>query len=138
MHSDSLPLLTTNHPQRAMFLSLVCFHNVANPSDCVVDLVSLYFHRLTNPFSRNLFIFTSIQNPRGCALSPPFALPHELGSLVPAPPTDLECSPMNLANFIEDNREQHLAEICEFLRIPSVSAKCEHKPDTERAARWGF
>jgi acetylornithine deacetylase/succinyl-diaminopimelate desuccinylase-like protein len=43
---------------------------------------------------------------------------------------------MNLANFIEDNREQHLAEICEFLRIPSVSAKCEHKPDIERAARW--
>src|SRR5712675_2255797 len=43
---------------------------------------------------------------------------------------------MNLANFIEDNHEQHLAELCEFLRIPSVSAKSEHKPDIERAARW--
>src|SRR5712672_1709818 len=43
---------------------------------------------------------------------------------------------MNLANFIEDQREQHLAELCEFLRIPSVSAKSEHKPDIERAARW--
>src|SRR5260370_5904176 len=59
-----------------------------------------------------------------------------LGSLVPAPSTDLECSPMNLANFLEDQREQHLAELCEFLRIPSVSAKSEHKPDIERAASW--
>src|SRR5215467_13212321 len=43
---------------------------------------------------------------------------------------------MNLAEFIEGRREQHLAELCEFLRIPSVSAKSEHKPDIERAARW--
>src|SRR5277367_3449119 len=46
-------------------------------------------------------------------------------------------SPMtNLAEFIEGNRDKHLAELCEFLRIPSVSAKSEHKPDIERAARW--
>src|SRR5467141_5108420 len=43
---------------------------------------------------------------------------------------------MNLATFIEDHNEQPLAELCEFLRIPSVSAKSEHKPDIERAARW--
>ena len=43
---------------------------------------------------------------------------------------------MNLADFIEDQRDAHLAELCEFLRIPSVSAKSEHKPDIERAARW--
>jgi acetylornithine deacetylase/succinyl-diaminopimelate desuccinylase-like protein len=43
---------------------------------------------------------------------------------------------MNLAEFIEGRRDQHLAELCEFLRIPSVSAKSEHKPDIERAARW--
>ena len=43
---------------------------------------------------------------------------------------------MNLAEFIEDHHEQHLAELCEFLRIPSVSAKSEHKPDIERAAGW--
>jgi acetylornithine deacetylase/succinyl-diaminopimelate desuccinylase-like protein len=43
---------------------------------------------------------------------------------------------MNLAEFIEARRDQHLAELCEFLRIPSVSAKSEHKPDIERAARW--
>src|SRR5499425_3709692 len=43
---------------------------------------------------------------------------------------------MNLAEFIESRQEQHLVELKEFLRIPSVSAKSEHKPDIERAARW--
>ena len=43
---------------------------------------------------------------------------------------------MNLAELIDGSRDQHLAELCEFLRIPSVSAKSEHKPDIERAARW--
>ncbi len=33
----------------------------------------------------------------------------------------------NLAEFIEGHRDEHLAELCEFLRIPSVSAKSEHK-----------
>src|SRR5580692_9770994 len=42
----------------------------------------------------------------------------------------------DLAEFIEGHRDAHLAELCEFLRIPSVSAKSEHKPDIERAARW--
>jgi acetylornithine deacetylase/succinyl-diaminopimelate desuccinylase-like protein len=43
---------------------------------------------------------------------------------------------MNLTEFIEGRRDQHLAELCEFLRIPSVSAKSEHKADIERGARW--
>src|SRR5262250_1498604 len=43
---------------------------------------------------------------------------------------------MNLAEFIEGRRDQHLAELSEFLRIPSVSAKSEHKPDIERGADW--
>src|ERR1700751_2149054 len=43
---------------------------------------------------------------------------------------------MKLPEFIEDHHDAHLAELCEFLRIPSVSAKSEHKPDIERAARW--
>ena len=43
---------------------------------------------------------------------------------------------MNLAEFIEGNRDKHLEELCDFLRIPSVSAKSEHKPDIERAAKW--
>jgi len=43
---------------------------------------------------------------------------------------------MNLAEYIDGQRDQHLAELCDFLRIPSVSAKSEHKPDIERGARW--
>jgi acetylornithine deacetylase/succinyl-diaminopimelate desuccinylase-like protein len=43
---------------------------------------------------------------------------------------------MNLAEFIESRREEHLAELCSFLRIPSVSAKSEHKQDVERGAQW--
>src|ERR1700675_3108801 len=43
---------------------------------------------------------------------------------------------MKLADFIEDHHDAHLAELCEFLRIPSVSAKSEHKPVIDRAARW--
>jgi acetylornithine deacetylase/succinyl-diaminopimelate desuccinylase-like protein len=43
---------------------------------------------------------------------------------------------MNLNEYIEAKRDTHLQELCEFLRIPSVSAKSEHKPDIERAATW--
>src|SRR5499427_2642718 len=43
---------------------------------------------------------------------------------------------MNLAEWIDSSRDQHLAELYEFLRIPSISAKSEHKPDIERGARW--
>lgn len=43
---------------------------------------------------------------------------------------------MNLAEYVHARRDQHLNELCEFLRIPSVSAKTEHKPDIERAANW--
>ncbi len=41
-----------------------------------------------------------------------------------------------VAKYIEDHRDAHLQELCEFLRIPSVSTKTERKPDVERAARW--
>ncbi len=43
---------------------------------------------------------------------------------------------MNLIQHIESKREEHLNELNEFLRIPSVSTKSEHKPDIERAAQW--
>src|SRR5690349_22403588 len=43
---------------------------------------------------------------------------------------------MTLAEFIDGRRDQNLTELNEFLRIPSVSAKSEHKPDVERAAKW--
>ena len=43
---------------------------------------------------------------------------------------------MNLFQHIESQRDTHLKELFEFLRIPSVSTKSEHKPDIERAAKW--
>src|SRR5215470_14060042 len=43
---------------------------------------------------------------------------------------------MNVTNFIEEHRKQNLEELREFLRIPSVSAKSEHKADIARAAAW--
>ncbi len=43
---------------------------------------------------------------------------------------------MNLLDYIENRREEHLTELKEFLKIPSVSTKSEHKPDIERAANW--
>ena len=43
---------------------------------------------------------------------------------------------MNLIDYIDSHREGNLTELKEFLRIPSVSTKSEHKPDIERAAHW--
>ena len=43
---------------------------------------------------------------------------------------------MNVVDYIESKRENNLNELKEFLRIPSVSAKSEHKPDIEKAAHW--
>jgi len=43
---------------------------------------------------------------------------------------------MNLNEYIESKRDEQLNELFEFLRIPSVSAQSEHKPDIERAAKW--
>lgn len=43
---------------------------------------------------------------------------------------------MQLAEYIESKRDEHLNELFDFLRIPSVSTKSEHKPDIERAANW--
>jgi acetylornithine deacetylase/succinyl-diaminopimelate desuccinylase-like protein len=43
---------------------------------------------------------------------------------------------MELIEYIDSKREGHLNELKEFLRIPSVSTKSEHKSDIERAAHW--
>src|SRR6202050_4151981 len=43
---------------------------------------------------------------------------------------------MELIDYIESKRDDHLNELKEFLRIPSVSTKSEHKPDIEKAAQW--
>ena len=53
-----------------------------NPAFCprlgasaAIDLLPLCFHTLTNPFSHKPFLFTSIQNPRGCG-GPPLPSQH--------------------------------------------------------------
>ena len=43
---------------------------------------------------------------------------------------------MDLHQYIEAKREEHLTDLYEILRIPSVSAQSEHKADIERAAQW--
>src|SRR5688572_197415 len=42
----------------------------------------------------------------------------------------------DLAAHLAAQRERSHAELFEFLRIPSVSARTEHKPDMQRAAEW--
>ncbi len=48
----------------------------------------------------------------------------------------MDATQNGLAKYIESHRDAHLQELCELLRIPSVSTKTERKPDIERAARW--
>lgn len=43
---------------------------------------------------------------------------------------------MDFLDYIEAHRDKNLNELKEFLRIPSVSTKREHKPDIERTATW--
>ena len=45
-----------------------------------IDFYFMYFQALTNPFSTNPFLSTSIQNPRVCTLPALCALPTEAGS----------------------------------------------------------
>ena len=39
-------------------------------------------------------------------------------------------------NYIDSNKERFLEELFELLRIPSISAQSEHKPDMVRCAEW--
>jgi acetylornithine deacetylase/succinyl-diaminopimelate desuccinylase-like protein len=43
---------------------------------------------------------------------------------------------MSVIDYLQQNRERSLGELKQFLRIPSVSAKGEHKQDTRKAAEW--
>ena len=40
------------------------------------------------------------------------------------------------AQYLAQNREQHIAQLVDFLRIPSISALSAHKPDIRNAAGW--
>jgi acetylornithine deacetylase/succinyl-diaminopimelate desuccinylase-like protein len=42
----------------------------------------------------------------------------------------------SIDGYLETNRQRHLDELSDFLRIPSVSAKSENRDDTRRAAEW--
>ena len=64
IHTRSCSLPTIDHPLSPLF----SFHALTNPSSTVIDLQVLYSQTLTNPFSRNPFPFTSIQNPGGSGL----------------------------------------------------------------------
>ena len=39
-------------------------------------------------------------------------------------------------NYIEDHREHYVEELCDFLRIPSISSLSEHADDVRRAGEW--
>jgi acetylornithine deacetylase/succinyl-diaminopimelate desuccinylase-like protein len=43
---------------------------------------------------------------------------------------------MDLNKHIDEKRDDNLKDLYELLRIPSVSAQTQHKPDIERAAKW--
>ncbi|HHX65699.1 MAG TPA: dipeptidase, partial [Chloroflexi bacterium] len=42
----------------------------------------------------------------------------------------------NWESYLETNRDRFLAELLDYLRIPSISALPEHADDVERAAQW--
>jgi len=43
---------------------------------------------------------------------------------------------MSVTEYLQQNRDKSVAELNELLRIPSISAKSEHKGDTAAAAEW--
>src|SRR6202035_3473937 len=43
---------------------------------------------------------------------------------------------MELNEYVERKRNEHLTDLYEFLRIPSISAQAQHKQDIEQGARW--
>jgi len=67
-------LPTIDHPLSPLF----SFHALTNPSSTLIDLQVLYSQTLTNPFSRNRFPFTSIQNPGVVGANAPSSTPRSL------------------------------------------------------------
>jgi len=42
----------------------------------------------------------------------------------------------SIVRYLQDNREKHLEQLIDFIKIPSISALSENKRDVERAANW--
>lgn len=42
----------------------------------------------------------------------------------------------HLTAYLSAHRQRHLDEVCDWLRIPSVSTQPQHKTDVQRAAVW--
>ncbi len=43
---------------------------------------------------------------------------------------------MTPLEYLAAHRDRHLAELCEYLRLPSISAQPDHRKDVARCARW--
>ncbi|HWB00347.1 MAG TPA: peptidase M20, partial [Pirellulales bacterium] len=56
--------------------------------------------------------------------------PYGRGSFIPASPMPL------FEKYLQDSAELFEAELCELLRIPSVSADSTHRDDVRRAGTW--
>ncbi|GGI43246.1 peptidase M20 [Paenibacillus marchantiophytorum] len=41
-----------------------------------------------------------------------------------------------IKTYLDEQRDQHIEELMQFLRIPSISAVAEHQPDMIRCAEW--
>ena len=39
-------------------------------------------------------------------------------------------------DYLKRNQDRFVAELCEFLRFPSVSAQVQHKKDVRACAEW--
>ncbi len=42
----------------------------------------------------------------------------------------------SITDYLNENRQRHLDELCAWLRIPSVSTQPKHKEDVTQAATW--
>ena len=43
---------------------------------------------------------------------------------------------VKVQNYIEQNKERFLSELFDLLRIPSISAQTEYKPQMVKCAEW--
>jgi acetylornithine deacetylase/succinyl-diaminopimelate desuccinylase-like protein len=43
---------------------------------------------------------------------------------------------LHIEQYLEDHKEQAESELCQLLRIPSISAIAEHRGDMRQACDW--